>query len=279
MQMCYVDESGDTQALIAANQNVTPVCVIVGVSVNQNLLNKLTHDFLTLKSTMYPTLCRQGTSHLDWVLAEVKGADIRRAMRTGAQRRNRRHAIHFLDMFVKLLEDYGVKIFGRVWIKGIGDSTNERAIYTSSVQAICSYFQSLLDSLDETGLVIADSRQFKGNVAVSHSVFTQKFKVHGDAYGRILEMPTFGHSNNHVMIQIADLVASALLFPMATYAYCRNHVHNVHVDANFGHLTARYGSRLRDLQYRYHDADQVWRGGLTVDDKLGHRSGKLLFSI
>lgn len=277
--MCYVDESGDTQALITADQNVTPVCVIVGVSVNQNLLNKLTHEFLTLKSTMYPTLCRKGAPHLDWVLAEVKGADIRRAMRTGAQRRNRRHAIHFLDTFVGLLENYEVKIFGRVWIKGIGDPINERAVYTSSVQAICSYFQSLLASLDETGLVIADSRHFTANVAVSHSVFTQKFKVQGDAYGRILEMPTFGHSNNHVMIQIADLVASALLFPMATYGYCRNHVHNVHVDTNFGHLTGRYGSRLRDLQYRYRDAGQVWRGGMTVDDKIGHRSGKSLFSI
>ena len=92
-------------------------------------------------------------------------------------------------------------------------------------------------------------------------------------------MPTVGHSNNHVMIQIADLLASALLFPLATYGYCLNHVHNVHVDANFGYLIARYGSRLRALQYRYRDATQAWRGGMAVDDKIGHRSGKFLFSI
>jgi hypothetical protein len=71
---------------------------------------------------------------------------------------------------------------------------------------------------------------------VSHSIFTQKFKAEGDQYPRVLEMPTFGHSNNHVGIQIADLLASALLYPMATCAYCRGHVSNVHVDANAGHL-------------------------------------------
>ena len=279
MQMCYVDESGDTQSLMTAIQNVTPVCIIVGVSVNQNLLHKLTYEFLTLKSTMYPTLCGKGTTHLGWVLTEIKGADIRRAVRTGAPRRNRRHAIHFLDAFVDLLEDGAVKIFGRVWIKQIGSPMSGQAVYTSSVQAICSYFQNFLSDLDETGVVIADSRHFTGNVAVSHSVFTQKFKMQGDAYDRILEMPTFGHSNNHVMIQIADLLASALLFPMATYGYCVNHVQNVHVDTNFGHLTARYGSRLRNLQYRYKDAGQAWKGGMAVDDKIGQRSGKFLFSV
>jgi Protein of unknown function (DUF3800) len=90
-------------------------------------------------------------------------------------------------------------------------------------------------------------------------------------------MPTFGHSDNHVGLQIADLLASTLIYPMATYAYCRGHVQNVHVDQNFGHLTARYGSRLRDLQYRFVDGEQRRRGGLVVDDKLGQRSGALLF--
>ena len=30
----------------------------------------------------------------------------------------------------------------------------------------------------------------------------------------------FGHSDAHVALQIADIVASALLFPMACAAYC-----------------------------------------------------------
>ena len=89
----------------------------------------------------------------------------------------------------------------------------------------------------------------------------------------------FGHSVNHVGIQIADLIASALLFPMATYRYCLGHVQNVHVDSNFGHLTQRYGARLGALQYRYRDSGGRMRGGITVDDRVGHQSGGLLFHV
>ncbi len=92
-------------------------------------------------------------------------------------------------------------------------------------------------------------------------------------------MPTFGHSNNHAILQIADLLASALLYPMATYAYCRTHVQNVHVDENFGHVIARYGTRLQALQHRYDDEFGRPRGGITVDDKLGRRSGAALFRV
>lgn len=277
MRICYVDESGDTQALLNATQNVAPVCVIVGLVVDQAVLHPLTNEFLALKKSSYPGLLPKNAKRLDWMLAEIKGSELRRAMRTGMPRRNRRHTTHFLDKLISLAEDYELKVFGRVWIKQVGTAINGPALYSSSVQAIYSYFQSLLDSIDQLGFVIADSRTYPGNVSVSHSIFTQKFRLLGDDYHRILEMPTFGHSNNHVGLQIADLLASALLYPMATYAYCRGHVNNVHVDPNFGHLTARYGARLRAMQYRYRDQAQVRRGGLTVDDKLEARSGAQLF--
>ena len=66
---------------------------------------------------------------------------------------------------------------------------------------------------------------------------------------------------------------------MATYCYCLGHVQNVHVDQNFGHLTARYGARIRALQYRYRDDDGRRQGGITVDDKITHRSGASLFRV
>jgi hypothetical protein len=144
------------------------------------------------------------------------------------------------------------------------------------MQAICSYFNHYLDGLDQFGVVIADSRTPTANSSVAHSIFTQKFKLHGDEYDRVLEMPTFGDSRNHVGIQIVDLVCSALLFPMATYAYCLNHVYNVHVDDGFSRVAARYGPRIQALQYRFNDGDR-YRGGITVDDKIGARSGSRLF--
>ena len=178
-----------------------------------------------------------------------------------------------------LLEDYEAKVFGRIWIKEVGGQCDRVAVFGSSMQALCSYFQRYLVERDDVGLVIADSRTPPDNTAVSMSIFTQKFKVEGDQYERILEMPTFGHSENHVGLQIADLLGSALVFPMATAAYCLGHVHNVHVDANFARLIERYGSRLDALQFRYHDAAGKRRGGLTVNDRIGKRNSRHLFRV
>jgi Protein of unknown function (DUF3800) len=280
VQVCYVDESGDTRSLATSTSSVPPVCVILGIVFDQASLHGLTNEFITLKRAMYPSLPIATSLHrLTWVLPEIKGADLRRALRTDAPARNRRHAIHFLDRLLTLLEDYQAKIFGRLWVKGIRQTCNGVALYGSSMQAICAYFQRYLHERDQLGFVVADSRTPTDNAAMSHSIFTQKFKVDGDEYDRILEMPMFGHSQNHVGIQIADLIGSALLFPMATYRYCTGHVESVHVDPNFGHLVARYGARLSALQFRYVDEDARRRGGITVDDRLGQRSGHYLFHV
>ena len=71
-----------------------------------------------------------------------------------------------------------------------------------------------------------------------------KFKAAGDAFPRLLEMPTFGHSQNHVGIQIADLLCSAFLFPMATCTFCLGHVTSPHVHASHIGLRKKFGPRF-----------------------------------
>lgn len=254
-----------------------PVCVIAGVILDQEKLRSFTNDFLVLKGRWYPHVITRG-HFLERVKHEIKGSDLRRAMRQGGSRNRRRHTIGFLDDFVTMLETYDTRLIGRVWVKGVGEPCNGSALYTSSMQAIASYFQHFLEGAGDAGTIIADSRTPALNAEVAHSVFTQKFKAPGDEYGRVLEMPTFGHSENHVGIQVADLAASALLFPMASFAYCVGHVPatNVHVDTGFEQVTQRYGDRLRDLQYRYRDAGR-FRGGITVNDRISKLSGGRLF--
>jgi len=276
IQVCYVDESGDTRPL-RDGESTAPVCVIVGVIFEQEAVYNLTREFIELKATWFPSLMPDDGPHLDRMLAEIKGADLRRAMRDGAKRRNRRHALGFLAKFVELLEDYEARIVGRLWVKEPGRAVAGRALYGSSIQAICGYFEHLLDESASDGLVIADSRTPALNASVSHSVFTQKFKQSGDRFGHVLEMPTFGHSENHAGIQIADLLASALLFPMATHAYCHGHIESIHVQADFGLLRERFGRRLSRLQYRYRDGGRRYRGGITVDDRISRSSGARLF--
>jgi hypothetical protein len=275
MRLCYLDESGDTGLLPNATAPIQPVFVIVGLIIDQVTLRAITLEFLQLKVRYFPGR-GVGTHHyLDRVKAEIKGAELRRAA-VGRSRRKRTHAIGFLDRCVALLEHHHARIVGRVWVKAIGRPMSHRGIYTSSVQRICSYFEHYLRLPEAPGFVIADSRDKEKNATVAHSIFTQKFMLAGDQYPHVLEMPTYGHSENHVGLQLADLICSALLFPMAVSAYCVGTVTNLHVLPEYGELRRRYGARLKALQYRYPEAGR-YRGGVVVADGLAQRPGRALF--
>lgn len=277
MRICYLDESGDTAELPSATSSIQPAFIPAGVVFGQARIHAVTMDFLELKERFYKNLMPATGHRLDNIKAEIKGADVRRDVRS-ARARLHRHAVGFLDHFVTLLETHQARIIGRVWIKGIGKPLNPDAIYTSSVQAICTTFQHLLAKEDDSGLVIADSRTAAQNARVSHSMFTQKFKLSGDSHERVLEMPTYGHSENHAGLQIADLLCSGLLFPMSMHAYCTGYVTSVHVQPGYDVLRIRYGDRLRRLQYSYQEEGSAKvRGGITVADDLGHRPSSRLF--
>ena len=218
-----------------------------------------------------------GSQFLDAVLIEIKGAELRKSIAVG-NRKEKRHAIGFLDKILDLLESHDTRFFGRVWIKGIGDLLKGTAVYTFSVQDICMSFQSFLSSINETGVVIADSRNKPKNSIVAHSIFTLKHRAVGDAFERIVEMPTFGHSDNHVGLQLADLVCSAFLFPMAMHVFCAGQIQSIHVRPGYHTIHSRYAARIKARQYRYQDPiNQRWRGGITVSDALSKQPGSRLF--
>ncbi len=275
IRVCYVDEAGCTGVLPTATSAVQPAFVLAAVVFHQNHLPHLTQEFLALKRKFFPALTPNTIPFLQHVRVEIKGSELRKSIRAG-DRNQRRHAFGFLDGCVKLLEKYNSKIFCRVWIKGIAHPIDGKAVYTYSIQSACTAFQNLLEFENRDGVMIADSRTPYQNINVSHSIFTQKFKANGDAYGRILEMPTFGHSENHVGLQIADIVCSALIFPIATHTYCAGHITSVHVNPSYAFIKQRYGTRLKELQYRYLD-DGRYHGGITVNDQLMQRSSAEMF--
>ena len=151
-------------------------------------------------------------------------------------------------------------------------------VYTSSIQSICTCFDHQLTQASDIGACIADSRNKFKNVNVSHSIFTQKFSTTAQAYPRIVELPTFGHSDNHAGPQVCDILCSALLYPVACHTYCTGHVNNVHVQPAASYLRQRYGNQLKALQYHYLDAaTNRYRGGLVVSDAIAQRSASLMF--
>lgn len=216
---------------------------------------------------------------LEWILLEVKGAELRKQA-IDPSRRQSRHAFGVLDEVLRLLEFYECRLIGRVWTKGVGQPFDGRAVYTSSIQYIHAWFNHWLEHKGDEGIVICDSRTQALNRTVSHSIFTEKHRVAGDRHPRILEVPTFGHSENHAGLQLADLVASAFLFPMAIDAYCLGTITGTHARRGYDALRTRYGARLEALQHRVNDADHVpprLNGGIMVNDQMGRRSRAVMF--
>jgi len=279
VHLLYVDESGDLGDLPASpppNGNHQPVLVLGALIVDASRLETITQDFLHLKSHWFPGLAYPTTNHLDKIIPEIKGADLRRSL-TRSGRNKRRHAIGFLDALLETLNRHNVKIISRIWVKGLGQPFNGRSVYTSSIQGLYTYFDNYLDSCNDFGFCIADSRDYIKNVNVAHSVFTQKFRSSSTVYSRILELPTFAHSQNHACIQICDIICSALLYPIAAEAYCSGHVNNVHVQPRAADIRFRYGPTLKSMQYRYQDPSGRWMGGIVVADAISHHNAGRMF--
>jgi Protein of unknown function (DUF3800) len=279
MKLCYIDESGDLgmlPATLPANSNDQPVLIIGGLFFDSNQATHWTHAFLNLKHRYFPNLPYPSNSHLDRIIPEIKGADLRRNAIRGSARQ-RHHAIGFLDSLLALLQAHDVRLVARIWVKALGQPFSGRSVYTSSIQGICTYFNHYLDQISDFGLCVADSRYQILNVNVSHSVFTQKFRSAPPAYGRLVELPTFGHSENHAGIQLCDIICSALLFPIACYAYCTGFLANVHVQSGADLLRQRYGPILKSLQYRYQEPNGHYTGGLVVSDALQQRNATAMF--
>lgn len=277
MFFCYVDEAGCPGALPSAVSQVQPSLILSGLIVPAESLANLTTQFLQLKCRFDPSL-RRGMRHfLDTTKKELKGSDLRREIRN-AGRNRRRYVFDFLDKVLGLLEATDARILARIYVKKPGADFNGKAVYASSIQRMCVGFEHFLQSKDSFGMIIADSRTPALNSVVAHSIFTQKFQVNGDCYPRILEMPTFGHSENHVPIQITDLLCSAILAPMTNDVYCKGKIHSVHVHPRDALIRQRYAERIRALGYRYQELGR-WKGGITVNDAIANKSATALFQV
>jgi len=276
MWIFYVDEAGTAGCLASKDSSVQPVFVQAGVFLQDTQLATVTREFLELKQTFFPGRIANDVRFLDSVLVEIKGAALRKQVR--GSRNESRHAVGFLEKALRILDRSEARLVGRVWVKGIGVENNARSLYTFSLQDNCRHFQRFLTQRNDQGLVIVDSRYKQENVNAAHSLFTQKHTRGGDGLDRILEMPVYGHSENHVGLQLADLLCSALLFPIACHSYCTGYVENLHVHNAYRVLKTRFGRTLTSMMFRYQEQGRP-RGGFTVSDSLAKRPSSHLLQL
>ena len=271
MYICYVDESGGFEAPNTA-PNATPLMAFAGLIIRTDQLGPLTVDFLRLKERF---ITESVTEYLDYVLLEIKGSDLRSGVRSGS-RRKQRYALGVLDGVTSLVDKYRLRLVGRIWIKEAYEGLKPRESYTFSIQNIANHFNRFLQGHDAQGIMLCDGRRPHLDSQVAHSVFTQKHKLSGDAMSHIIETPVFGRSQNHVGLQMADIIVSGLLFPIAARVYCAEGSTSVHSDPSFEILRFRYSGHLNSMQYAYKQANRR-REGVVVSDKLNKKSSKLLF--
>lgn len=276
MHLLFLDESGCLGSLPAGPSSIQPVLCLAGLMINHESLPGLTREWIDLKRRFFPNLGGTGFRYLDWQKVEIKGSALRRSARETSRNR-RRHAFGFIDKALDLLRQNECKVISRVWIKDPGAPFDGNAVYTSTVQEFCTHFHRYLKDLSSHGLVIADSRRPGPNSVLSHSVFTQKHKYSGDPYPRIIDSPVFGHSDNHTGLQLADLLASALLFPISCSFYLDGRIDNSHIHSNYDRLAQRYVPQLDSLQLRY-TINGRGRCGIVVADPIGRRGAERLFS-
>jgi hypothetical protein len=272
-----VDESGTAEMLVDADPDQQPVIVIAGVSLPECDLTKITHDWINLKKRFDPVLAKTGHGWLDAILAEVKGANLRKGFRDESSVRQRKRAIGMLDGTLKLLEKYDAKILGRIWMKRLDTENNDMGIHASSLQFICRGFDAGLPK-DERGMVVVDSQTYQHNHRLAHSIFTQRFGKHPKHAG-LVDLPVFGHSDNHAGLQIADLLCSAILAPTACAVYAGRYASwNKHCQSSYLDIRERFGVRLEALTYLWkHPQTGKSCPSVIVNDPISKRGARLMW--
>lgn len=269
--LCYADESGDANPLRVDLPDSAPLFVLAAVTVPQASQKALCWDFLNLKKVYNPSLCDVRFSEL--VSFEIKGSTLRRDLRSDSRNRRRR-ATHLLSDLVAILEDRDCQIFGQVVVKNPQMRT-EAAIYASAVAEVADTFEAQLAAAKTPGLMVLDARTKVKNAGNVHGITSRRFRKGGDQYPHLLESPVFGHSDTHIPLQVADLIASALIFPLACSVYCRDWTWNVHPHPTYDNLRSVLGSRLSLLEARYLTGTGR-RGGFSVRDEE-RRPAHLIF--
>jgi hypothetical protein len=164
-----------------------------------------------------------------------------------------------------------------VWIKEEGLAFDESGVYPASVAALNETFQAQLAHEHSRGMMVLDSRTKVKNAPNVHCVTTRKYRAGGDSLRGVIESPVFGHSDTHTLLQVADLLVSSLLFPIACHAYLSDVTWNVHCDDAYQPLREQFGARLKKLQFRYQDPVGKWRGGIVVSDRRTQQPSSLMF--
>ena len=265
MHVLYLDESGSAEVLRKEHPESPPVFILGGVCVHSEKQRSLNWEFLKLKERFNPNLHDKKLSEA--LAFEMKGSSLRSDIRSSSRNRNRR-AKAFLRELITLLAEHDAQIVAKVNIKRLNEEHKDIQQYPAANRWILNTFNEYLKKVNSKGIAILDSRTKVKNSPLVSNIVTGMYKTGGGDFSQLIDAPTFGHSDVHIGIQIADHVVSALIFPMACYTYCSEYGWNTHVNPRYRVLIESFGAALQGLQMTYYDSTTLKRFGGVYCTKL-----------
>lgn len=216
MLTCFVDEAGCPGKLPSIDSPVQPILVVAGISLRTEDIAPLSQKFGHLVQRYRHGQSRPNDISADLQREHIKGADVRRVIRNDrTTAKAEAKELPMLDDVLALLDACQARLHGTVVVKSPGADFDGRAIYSRCLMAATCSFHEHLVRQNTCGTVIADFREVTLNGRVSAQLFEAKLGSGGDRLPRLLHVPTFGNSEVHAPLQVADLICSALLWPIA----------------------------------------------------------------
>lgn len=276
MYNLYIDEFGDSSTLLSAGNggrnSTQPFVILSGVIIKSELVPFVTEEVIKLKRRYFPNALPATNGHnLTWLQVEIKGANLKKGIVHRNRNRRRTFSRFYRDLF-QLINNYDIKLLTKCYVKPLDQAINFENIYTSCVQNFCTHFQNFLSSQEPQayGSVILDSREHHKDKRVAYSIATQKYKMRGDKFPNLIEVPSFGMDNNHIGLQICDWLVSGVIVPVCGLVYINPHLpNNIFANPNYNFIKQKYSSEIKKIQYRYRDVNNYRRGGLVVSDPNG----------
>ena len=265
--ICYIDESGDLDGLLSPGRLIEgqPVYAVLGLIVSEKSIARVAPDFVKIRELFAP-----GQS-------EVKGSDLRRDLSSADN--SRPAGFVALKAALKLLESADARVTGRVCVKRAGELFDGKGADARALGFIAENFSRFLRMKNLKGRVVFDSRGGKLTARENKRAAQSMLRSSKRPESKLRCPLVFARSEDHVGLQLADWLCSALVAPLAATAYCGDCSRlrdSRHVHANYLKIRGRHGGGawLWHRQLRFQTGGRA-RWGLEVDDPRGRSSERL----
>ena len=260
--ICHIDESGDFGPLPPANLNaqpVQPVLVVVGLIVAESELTRMSREFIALRKTSEFLRARRSALRQDEFPREDRGKDMFRWALKSNRAGWQNSALSTLGQALALLERAQARVAGCVHLKG--DDFEGAKTYETSVLSIAANFRRFLEAGQAQN---GEQRPRRGVRVVCDNQEEAGKKVRREFVRRNLDPPEFVDSKNHIGVQLADWLCSAIIAPLAA---TRLSPESKHADTRYLALAGGENSvweRLMRMQFPFADDNGLRQPGIIV---------------